>query len=237
MNNEQQKALHDYQKASLEQNKDFKKKWIRRLFIILFIYGLLVLFTSIVGDYFYLPLPNRVDRYYDIRLNNRPFSVWAIRKKMIPIIPFVLYWRKDKEFSSNPPEELLYQEVVSEKYYLDVTAYSCYEDLSCVYNYNGKVKNHKKNISIKKMKIYKYKHYDATEDYIRIMKSSERYDLELRHELYNMEAYNAIYEGNYINNITRFLNEDSLYSIHLYTNEKTELTFKLVRKNNKIILL
>lgn len=52
-----------------------------------------------------------------------------------------------------------------------------------------------------------------------------------------MEAYNAIYEGNYINNITRFLNEDSLYSIHLYTNEKTELTFKLVRKNNKIILL
>ncbi len=234
MNEEQRKAYYDFQKSSLEYYKNNKKKLKRIILIIITIYLLLILFIQHIGDYLYLPTKNQNERYYDIRLNNSPFIVSVDRDKLIPIFPYVLYLDKRKYFSSIPQKEELNQTINAEKYLLDIAVYPC---LECMHKEEFLAKK-EINISIKNMKIYKYKYFDKKEDYIKVMDGVSYINsiVNKNHKLINKELYDVIYNGKLIKDISEYINDDGLYGIQLYL-KNTTLIFGLIKKDRQVTLL
>lgn len=234
MNEEQRKAYYDYQKSSMQYYKNKKRKKKRIILILMIIYLGLVLFVKSIGDYFYLPIQNKVDRYYDIKLNNAQFLVSVDRDEMIPIIPFVLYGNRTKRFSTIPERKDLHQIIRSEKYRLNVSAYSC---ISCQYKEEDVTKK-RINISIKNMKIYKYKYYDKNVDYTQITDGISYLQsvLNQHHELINVENYDVIYGGKFIEDITKYISDDNLYGIQLRL-KNTTLIFGLIKRDGQVIVI
>lgn len=230
---EQQKAFHDYQKATLEHYKNRKRKVLKILLIVVIVYSGLLLYSKWLGSYLYLPLPNKIDRYYEIELNGSPFNVGVIRNEKVPFIPFVLYWDRVKEFTSYPKKELAQQTISADNYILSIQVYSSMDEEYFI----EELKQKKISVNIKNMKIYKYKYYDKNEDYVKIINIENYTALEVqkRKEFFNKDLYEIVYDGKYIEDITNYINDDNLYGIELYYKKNT-LRFGFVKRENNVTL-
>lgn len=249
---EQKEALKAYQKESLEQSKRKKEKWKKRrkrLFLVFAFYSILSILFSYKGIQITLPIPVELDeKYYDIRLNNQQFSVINNTNYKRAILPFLIYIENGNGGILQTPNKFENPCVKEGPYLLSIHSYVCYNNqemkriVPCYPNYNKYTKENKKEKY--QMIIYKYKHFNKQVNYEDFISGTVTRELNEQEEKEFVKfsyasEYEEIYNGNFIEDITKFISNEGVYGIKIVNKQSsitTTLTFGLVN-NGKYIYI
>lgn len=249
---EQREALKAYQKESLEQSKSKKEKWKKirkRIVLVVVIYSILSIFFYVNGLQITLPIPVELDeKYYDIRLNNQQVSIINNMNYKKAILPFLIYIENGNSGILQTPNAFENPYIKEEPYLLTIKSYSCYNNenrkriVPCYPSYNKYTKENKKEKYT--MIIYKYKHFDKQvnyEDFISGTVTRKLNELEEKEFIKFSYAseYEEIYNGNFIEDITKLISTEGVYGIKVMNKQKsitTTLKFGLINNGRYIYI-
>lgn len=222
MNQKQEESWRAYQKASLEHYKKRKRKKNKIIFtIVLVIFFLFFVVKPLIGEiviYTSMPYTNK---RYEVTLNQHLFEVSGESKRKVPIVPFFLYHGSSNSIMGWHSKEVL---AISdfERYFLDVKVFNCFysgQPIECrpFKKDIEEIKEEKKKITYS-LKIYKYKNYDTTLNYVEYIKKRSTMnpdEFQNYQKVMRDENFKLIYDGPFVSDITDFIHEEGLYGFTL----------------------
>ncbi len=243
MNQEQKESLNAYQKASLDYYKKRKKKRLKIIFISVFSFFILKIFIGEIVLFTNMPYSGK---RYEVTLNQHLFEVSGDSKKKFPIIPFFLYLGSSTHIWGWHTEEVF---AISdfERYFLDVKVFNCYysgQPIGCrpFKKDIEEMKEEKKKIRYS-LKIYKYKNYDTTLNYLEYIKkrsTMNNEEFQNYQKVMRDENFRLVYDGPFVSDITDFIHEEGLYGFILtgqYRWTTDRVNMGLVNTGEKIELI
>ena len=232
---EKVKAKNDYLKASLEEGKNRKKK-IKRILILVFLVFLSfsILFRLPFIQIFFQFAFDKNIRYYEVSLNNQLLDVIEIIKPTT-IIPKLLVVNNSKRgyFYFGREEKLPIDGPLS----LKVDSYTCYLPsknkktiVSCSEYNKNKEHMDKNEDTTYTLEIIKYElgsnceYYNVSENY-----AVCNYKVSENHWSSSpIFSYKTIYQGEFQNDITKYVQTPAVYAIKIHFCYKNTKGFLLV---------
>ncbi len=219
MNEEQKKMFYNYQKASIEDFKRIKQKRIKKVWKWIFIFLLVSFSISNFRDSRkFFP---KYLRYYDVRLNDYKLHVLEKINPTI-IIPFLLDIMNGETGSFSPKKVLPPIKITQKPYIFNIKSYTCFSpytkgiQVSCDELNKSMEKMKENDDTTYKMQILKYP-FDAKYKYIlSIGEVHYKYEREKNSYIARpLKTYEIIYNGDFINDLTNYIENKGVYLINL----------------------
>ncbi len=216
------KAYNDYLKTSLEDGKSRKKKLKRILILLVLIFlSFPILFHLPFIQIFFQFAFDKNIRYYEVSVNNQLMDVDEVIEPTI-LIPKLLVVQNDKKINFNFGSDEKFS--TYESVFLNVDSYTCFipnkkkkTTISCSEYNRNKENMEKNNDTTYSMDILKYdlgsncEYYGVSENNaICNYKVSE--NSWMSSNIYN---YEMVYQGEFQNDITKYVQTPAVYGIKI----------------------
>lgn len=205
------KYKEDYDKVSYDSmitSHELREQKIIKILKIIFVVAIILIIRGIAGPLVInnpFGYPSSVNRFYEIKINNKVLASYSLYNIKFPIIPLFIYVKSsnDDMFDEDLDEEELF---FGDSYYMDFNTYECYYQRRRVRcrSYKDKTKEMK----------YKLK-------YVTLEKIGDESKI--------------LYKGKMIHNITKYIDEPGTYWLMFegsfgLTNFSVEAQFNIVKQ-------